>query len=169
MREKTAGTGNWSVRAFREEDLPTMAEIWNQVVEAGEAFPQEEMLTLKTARAFFGEQTFSGVLEEEGEVQGLYILHPNNIGRCGHLANASYAVRPDCQGRHVGERLVRHSLETAREKGFKVLQFNAVVATNAPAIHLYEKVGFHRLGTVPGGFRKKSGEYADILLFYIEL
>ena len=53
--------------------------------------------------------------------------------------------------------------------GFKVLQFNAVVSTNTAAIHLYEKIGFHRLGTVPNGFMLADGSYADIILFYIEL
>ena len=55
------------------------------------------------------------------------------------------------------------------ERGFRILQFNAVVATNIHARHLYERIGFHLLGTVPGGFRLKSGEYDDICLYYIEV
>lgn len=93
------------------------------------------------------------------------LLHPNNIGRCGHLANASYAVSANCRGQGVGELLVRHCLKTAAEKGFKILQFNAVVAQNAAARRLYEKLGFTLLGTVPGGFLAPQG-YLDICLYY---
>jgi len=101
-------------------------------------------------------------------VVGLYILHPNNVGRCGHLANASYAVKEGCRGQHIGEMLVRHCIQQAALCGFRILQFNAVVATNKAARHLYEKIGFQRLGTVPKGFLMKNGQYEDIVLYYIE-
>lgn len=79
-------------RPYREEDLPAMAEIWNEVVEAGNAFPQTEPLTLEEARSFFAEQSHTAVATVNGRIRGLYILHPNNIGRCGHVANASFAA-----------------------------------------------------------------------------
>ena len=89
-----------------------MVEIWNQVVEDGVAFPQEDALTLDTGRAFFAAQTYDAVAEDAdtGRVLGLYILHPNNIGRCGHIANASYAVHRDARGLHIGEKLVSDCL-----------------------------------------------------------
>ena len=62
--------------------------------------------------------------------------------------------------------MVKHCMEQGRELGFRVLQFNAVVRTNASAIHLYEKLGFVRLGFVPGGFLMKDGSFEDIVLFY---
>ena len=72
-----------TVRAYREEDLPAMAAVWNQVVEEGDAFPQEECMSLEEARIFFASQTRSAVAvrESDGAVLGLYILHPNNVGR----------------------------------------------------------------------------------------
>ena len=155
-----------NVRAYAEADLPRMALIWNQVVEDGVAFPQLEPLTPEAARAFFCAQSFSAVAEESGEVVGLYILHPNNEGRCGHIANASYAVERGARGMGAGGALVRHSLKTAAELGFRLMQFNAVVRENRGAIHLYEKLGFQRIGEVPGGFLMKDGHYADIVLFY---
>ena len=85
---------NIEVRTYRHEDVPAMTAIWNQVVEDGIAFPQETLLDDVSGPAFFAEQTDCAVAVDTGtdEVCGLYILHPNNIGRCGHLANASYAV-----------------------------------------------------------------------------
>ncbi len=154
------------IRAYTEAYLPAMAEIWNSVVEDGVAFPQTNCLTSSEAAELFAAQSFSGVAEESGQILGLYILHPNNVGRCGHLANASYAVSPSARGRGVGKQLVCHCLKKGAELGFRVLQFNAVVATNTAALHLYEKLGFVRLGTMPGGFLLKDGSYEDIVLLY---
>lgn len=148
-----------------------MIEIWNEIVEEGIAFPQEESLTPDSGKEFFGEQTYTGVAEdsETGKILGLYILHPNNIGRCGHICNASYAVSSQCRGLHIGEKLVLDCMEKGKENGFRVLQFNAVVATNIHARHLYERLGFIQLGTIKGGFRMKDGHYEDICPYYHEL
>ena len=154
------------VRGYRDEDLEAMTAIWNEVIEDGEAFPQEELLTVDTASEFFSAQTHTAVAEEEGKVVGLYILHPNNVGRCGHIANTSYAVSSSCRGRHIGEQLVKDSLIKAKEKGFKLMQFNAVVESNIHARHLYERLGFQQIDMIPEGFRMKDGHYENIYLFY---
>lgn len=156
------------IREYKKEDVNEAVNIWNQVVEDGEAFPQMELLTEKTGGEFFRGQSFTGIAydEDTGEIAGLYILHPNNIGRCGHICNASYAVRRDLRGQHTGEKLVTHCMKKGRELGFRILQFNAVVASNRYALRLYEKLGFIRLGTIPGGFLMNDGHYEDIILHY---
>ena len=146
-----------------------MIKIWNEVVDEGTAFPQEELLTEQTGAEFFAAQTYCVVAVDENGVCGLYILHPNNVGRCGHICNASYAVSTEKRGLHIGEALVSDCLVQAKLHGFGVLQFNAVVATNVHARHLYERLGFTQLGTIPKGFRLKSGEYEDICPYYHEL
>ena len=148
-----------------------MILIWNEVVDAGIAFPQIKTLSKIDGIQFFSEQSFTGIAENtaSGEILGLYILHPNNIGRCGHIANASYAVRSSLRGQHIGEKLVKHSLEKGKELEFKIMQFNAVVRTNIHAIHLYERLGFEKLGIIPKGFLMKDGSYEDIIPFYREL
>ncbi|MBR6020433.1 MAG: GNAT family N-acetyltransferase [Lachnospiraceae bacterium] len=157
------------VREYTKHDLPDIIRIWNEVVEDGIAFPQEELLDAESGDAFFASQSYCGVAEEDGKVYGLYILHPNNIGRCGHICNASYAVSSDARGRHIGEMLVKDCLRMGRELGFRVLQFNAVVESNVHARHLYERLGFVQLGTIPGGFRMKDGHYENICPYYHEL
>lgn len=162
---------NITVREYTEADLPTMINIWNEVVEDGIAFPQEEALDSETGKDFFASQSFSAaaVDEETGKVLGLYILHPNNVGRCGHICNASYAVSKKARGLHIGEKLVTDCLSRAKALGFGVLQFNAVVRTNIHARHLYERLGFVQLGVIPKGFRMKDGHYEDICPYYHEL
>lgn len=157
-----------NIRAFDPEDVAQAVGIWNEVVREGLAFPQTECLNEESGCAFFAAQSFTGVAfdGETGEMVGLYILHPNNVGRCGHICNASYAVRADLRGRHIGEALVRDCMEKGRELGFRILQFNAVVASNQAALRLYERLGFTRLGLIPGGFLNRNGAYEDIIPHY---
>ncbi len=162
---------NIIIRQFNDNDLPQIIEIWNEIVDEGIAFPQEDLLTVESGKEFFGSQTYTGVAEdtETGKIHGLYILHPNNIGRCGHICNASYAVSSTVRGLHIGEMLVLDCMNKGKKKGFRILQFNAVVSTNIHARHLYERLGFIQLGTIKNGFRMKDGHYEDICPYYHEL
>ena len=157
------------VREYSNNDLDGIIRIWNEVVEDGIAFPQEDLLDNESGAEFFASQSYTGVAEEDGVIYGLYILHPNNVGRCGHICNASYAVSSDARGKHIGEQLVKDCLRKGKELGFRVLQFNAVVESNTHARHLYERLGFTQLGTIPGGFRMKDGHYENICPYYHEL
>lgn len=157
------------IHGYTADELPHITEIWNEVVEDGVAFPQEEPLTPENADSFFSSQSFTGAAILDGEVVGVYILHPNNVGRCGHICNASYAVKRSARGKHVGEALVSDCIKTAKKLGFSILQFNAVVATNKPALSLYKKLGFTQLGVISKGFRMKDGHYEDIIPHYIAL
>ena len=154
------------LRAYTERDTDALVRIWNEVVKEGAAFPQEECLDAESGAAFFSCQSHTGVAEEAGEILGLYILHPNNVGRCGHICNASYAVASAARGRRIGERLVLDSLEKGRALGFRILQFNAVVESNMRARRLYERLGFRQLGTIPGGFRMKDGHFENICPYF---
>lgn len=128
------------VRAYEDKDIDAMVSIWNGVVEEGIAFPQEEFLNDETGKAFFAGQSYCGV-----------------------------AVDAQCRGKHIGEMLVSDCLKQAKRLGFRVMQFNAVVETNIHARHLYERLGFKQLGTIPGGFRMKDGTYVNICPYYHEL
>ena len=154
------------IREYTRTDIAYMIAIWNEVVEDGIAFPQEDPLNAETGAAFFASQSYTGVAVMEGIIVGLYILHPNNVGRCGHICNASYAVSSSVRGQHIGEKLVLDCLRQANNLGFRILQFNAVVESNIHARHLYERLGFVQLGTIPGGFRMKDGHYENICPYY---
>ena len=159
------------VEPYEIKNVKAAVKIWNEIVRAGVAFPQENELDEMTGNEFFKAQSFTGLAVDDtsGEILALYILHPNNVGRCSHIANASYAVRADLRGRHIGEFIVKHCIEKARELGFRILQFNAVVASNIHARNLYKRLGFIELGKIPGGFRMKDGSFEDIVPQYISL
>lgn len=157
------------IREFRKEDISDMIFIWNNIVKEGCAFPQEELLNSDTGLAFFSSQTYTAVAETENGIAGLYILHPNNIGRCGHICNASFAVDSRLRGNHIGEQLVRDCIKQGKLHNFRILQFNAVVESNIRARRLYEKIGFIQLGVIKNGFRMKNGSFVNICPYYIEL
>ncbi len=166
------------IRAFRAQDIGAMRAIWNEVVNRGDAFPQTDPLRDDAeALEFFASQTYTAVATEPPtpapgrpnieRILGLYILHPNNIGRCAHIANASYAVASTERGHGVGRALVKDSIAQLAPNGFSGLQFNAVVASNVGAIALYESVGFTRIGTIPRAFNNAQGIAEDVFIYYI--
>ena len=157
-----------TIREYQEKDIPKMTEIWNQVIDQGAAFPGMELLSQEDMRSYLERQTLAACACDGDSVVGMYVLHPNNIGRCAHIANASFAVDQSHKGRGVGEKLVRHALSSLSPCGFTGLQFNAVVASNIPAISLYLKLGFRAIGTIPNGFLMKDGTYQNIILFFHE-
>ena len=115
------------LRDYQVNDLSQMCRIWNAVVAQGNAFPQLEQLDEQSGDVFFSSQSKTRVCIDEDTVVGLYILHPNNVGRCGHICNASFAVNQKQRGKHIGKALVLDCMKTARSLGFRILQFNAVV------------------------------------------
>ena len=158
------------IRDAEEKDLPQMLEVFNEVIDEGVAFPWEEDLTLDTGREFFFNQdTCRVAVAEDDTVLAVAIVHPNAIGRSGHIANGSYAVSSKCRGQHIGDKLVRDSLEVAKSLGYRIMQFNAVVASNIHAQHLYERIGFEKVGCVEGGFRNLNGEFEDMFVYVYNL
>ena len=96
---------------YNKKYVKESMEIWNNIIEDGVYFPQIDVLKdIEEADKYFSSQDYTGLSIEDEKVYGVYILHPNNIGRCGHICNASYAVDKNIRGKGVGEALVRDSI-----------------------------------------------------------
>ncbi len=98
-----------------------------------------------------------------------YILKPNQLDLGNHVANCSYMVDPKAQGKGIGKLMCQHSIDTARDMGFKAIQFNIVVSTNIGAVKLWKKFGFKIIGTTPKGFRHSQLGFVDTYIMYKEL
>ena len=109
------------------------------------------------------------VLLVDDQIAGYYLIKANNEGRASHVANGTYAVNKAFRGQGLINDLVAKSIETAKARDFRGIQFNAVVAENKAAIHTYEKFGFEIVGTIPGGFQVKDGRYVDMHIMYLDL
>lgn len=154
---------------FDQKYLTDMTETWNQVLMEGVAFPGEDLYTPVDFEDLLAEQSQVTCMLYDGKFAGFYILHPNNIGRCGHVANASYCIAGTARGKGGFSQLVAQSLKEAKALGFKGMQFNAVVANNFAALHTYEKNNFQLIGTIPAGFRLKDGIFSDMHILYTQL
>jgi ribosomal protein S18 acetylase RimI-like enzyme len=49
------------------------------------------------------------------------------------------------------------------------MQFNFVVSTNEPAVHLWRSLGFEIVGRLPGAFHHPSLGFVDALVMYRSL
>ena len=100
---------------------------------------------------------------------GTYIIKPNQIDLGNHIANCSYMVNPNHQGRGIGKLLCEHSIEFAKQKKYLGIQFNIVVSTNINAIKLWKKFGFEIIGTTPKGFKHKGLGLVDTYIMFKDL
>ncbi|GAA5422127.1 GNAT family N-acetyltransferase [Tetragenococcus halophilus] len=149
---------------YQRKYLAQMTKVWNDVLKDGDAFPGEELFTEEEFETYVAEQSIVRCMTIKGKLAGFYVLHPNNIGRCSHVANASYCIDKSYRGRKIFSNLVEDSLIQAKAQGFTGMQYNAVVTSNLPAIHIYQKNGFTTVGTIPAGFRLKDGRYSDMYI-----
>jgi ribosomal protein S18 acetylase RimI-like enzyme len=107
--------------------------------------------------------------EEDGQMLGTYFLQPNQQGGGSHVANCGYVTAPWTTGRGVARAMCEHSLVRARQRGFRAMQFNFVVSTNEPAVHLWHTFGFEIVGQLPGAFHHPSQGFVDALVMYRSL
>ena len=103
-------------------------------------------------------------VDGNGIVVGSYYLRPNTLCLGAHVANAGYVVAEPCRRQGIGSRLCQHSLQAARQLGFRAMQFNLVVCTNTAGLRCWERNGFQVVGTLPGAFRHQRLGYVDALV-----
>ena len=182
------------IRAATEADRDAIWNIFHEIVAAGDTYAldskmsREEALTywiradtrtyvaemrrpsVGEAVGFAGKATPSPKADTEDRVIiGTYILRPNQLGPGSHVANAAFMVASDAQGAGVGRKMAEHCLSEARQMGFHAMQFNFVVSTNAPVIHLWEQLGFKVVGTLFGAFHHPEKGYVDAYVMYRSL
>jgi L-amino acid N-acyltransferase YncA len=159
-----------TIRPATVNDWPAIWHLFQQVTAAGDAFAYDTDTPEAVARKLWVEppaRAFVGA--SDGQVVGTYYVRPNQPGRGAHVANAGYMVATGAQGRGFASALCKHSLATARQLGFRAMQFNFVVSTNSAAVRVWEKHGFRVLGRVPAAFRHDRLGLVDALIFYREL
>jgi GNAT superfamily N-acetyltransferase len=142
------------IREAETDDWFRIFPFFAAVMAAGETYAYPDDLSQQEARPWWMERPpgRTVVATADGAVVGSAKMSPNRPGRGAHVATASFLVDPDHQGRGVGRALGEHVLAWARTAGFRSIQFNAVVETNAAAVHLWRSLGFQVLATVPEAF-----------------
>ena len=152
------------------DDHDGIWEIFSRVIESGDTFAYSPKTSKEEfEKLWFGPNMKTFVFIHSNKVQGLYWIRANQPGLGSHIANAAYIVHPDSRGIGIGDKLCKHSLETAAINGFKAMQYNIVVSTNNVAVSLWQRNGFQIIGTIPNGFRHLKLGYVDAFIMYREL
>jgi L-amino acid N-acyltransferase YncA len=156
------------IRPATETDFNAMCTIFQSHVAEGETYAHGPGTSREDCWDYwFGASASSYVAVKGRErVLCMYKLQPNQVGRGGHVANASFMVSPNARGVGIGRMLGEHSLEEARRQGFLAMQFNYVVSTNSAAIHLWKRLGFAIVGTLPKAYRHRRLGYVDAYVMY---
>jgi ribosomal protein S18 acetylase RimI-like enzyme len=153
--------------AHRPDDSNAIWEILEPVIRAGETYALDRDLTREQALAFWfsnGHEVF--VADDNGQILGTYFLQANQKGGGSHVANCGYITAAAASGRGIARQMCRHSLEYAKSRGFRAMQFNFVVKTNERAVRLWESLGFKIVGTLSEAFLHPVYGYTDAYVMY---
>jgi ribosomal protein S18 acetylase RimI-like enzyme len=156
-----------TVRAASAEDRHEIWRILEPMIRAGETYTLPRDMTREEALDYWffgGHEVF--VAEANGRVVGTYFLQANQRGGGAHVANCGYVTATGAEGQGVARAMCAHSLEQAKKRGFRAMQFNFVVASNERASKLWQSFGFEIVGRLPGAFLHPVKGYTDAYVMY---
>jgi RimJ/RimL family protein N-acetyltransferase len=170
------------IRPARAEDDEAIWRILEPTIRAGETYPLPRDMGKKDALSYWHSPGFEVFVAEEAGAEetgaeedaadqdaailGTYYLRANQTGAGSHVANCGYMSAPWAWGKGVAQAMCRHSLVRARERGFRAMQFNLVIATNERAVRLWQHCGFEIAGRLPGAFEHPRFGFVDALILY---
>lgn len=156
-----------SVRPARKEDARAIWRVIEPTIRAGETYTLDRDMSEADALAYWtGSDRETFVAEEDGEIVGTYFIRANQAGGGRHICNCGYITRVTAAGRGVARAMCQHSLDHARRRGYRGMQFNFVVSTNTRAVALWESFGFETVGRLPQAFHHPTLGYVDALVMF---
>jgi ribosomal protein S18 acetylase RimI-like enzyme len=163
-----------SIRPSSSLDADAVWKILEPTIRAGETYTLPRDFTREQAlRYWYAPHHDVFVAEEDGEgkreILGTYYLRANQQGGGSHVANCGYMTAPTATGRGIASAMCTHSLDHARNRGFRAMQFNIVISSNEGAIRLWQKFGFEIMGRLPGAFHHPTQGYIDAYVMYRQL
>ena len=157
----------FTIRAAAPEDRDAIWSVIEPIIRAGDVYTLPRNMTRDEALAYWfsdGHEVF--VAEDGAEVVGTYYLKANQRGGGDHVANCGYATAPAASGRGVARAMCAHSLDRARERGFRAMQYNFVVSTNERAVRLWQSFGFEIVGRLPKAFEHPHRGFVEAYVMY---
>lgn len=160
-------------RPATEKDLDSVWMMWKDIMDERVYYPYDSESysrhDIELEWINLTKNTIFVAAKHDCNIVAAYILKANQPGYGKHIANAAYMVDKNHRGQGLGHQLCRHSLETAKQEGYRGIQFNLVVSTNTAAIRVWKQNGFQIIGTIPEGFYHSKIGYVDAYIFYKSL
>jgi ribosomal protein S18 acetylase RimI-like enzyme len=159
-----------AIRAAIASDSDAIWKILEPVIRRGDTYTLPVDMTREDALAYWNspsQEVF--VTEENREILGTYYLRANQKGGGEHVANCGYMTAPWATGRGLARAMCQHSLEHAKTRGFRAMQFNFVVSSNERAVRLWQSMGFEIVGRLPGAFMHPTLGAVNALVMYRHL
>jgi ribosomal protein S18 acetylase RimI-like enzyme len=155
------------IRPARPDDAAAIWSIIGPTIRAGETYALDPELGEADALAYWlGADKETFVAEEDGAILGTYYIRPNPAGGGDHVCNCGYMTAASATGRGIARRMCEHSLEFAKTRGYRAMQFNFVVSTNERAVRLWQSLEFEIVGRLPLAFRHPTQGYVDALVMF---
>ncbi|MCC4242584.1 MULTISPECIES: GNAT family N-acetyltransferase [Thalassospira] len=159
-----------NIRLATEQDIPAILDIVAPTLRSGETYAIDSDLSDDDViKYWMAPDKVTLVAEEDGNVVGTYYIRQNQGGGGSHVCNCGYMTSPKASGRGIARRMCEDSLVRAKELGYRAMQFNFVIASNAAAVHLWPKLGFEIVGRLPGAFMHPTLGETDALVMYRKL
>ncbi len=158
------------IRKAEASDAAAIAAIILPTIREGATYALDPDMSEADAVAYWmGPDKETFVAEEDGVILGTYCIRPNQAGGGRHVCNCGYMTSAAATGRGIARRMCEHSMEHARSKGYRAMQFNFVISTNERAVRLWQSLGFEIVGRLPLAFRHPTAGYVDALVMYRQL
>lgn len=155
------------IRLATQGDHDAVWAILEPVIRDGETYTLDRDMTREQALAYWFSPGHTVLVTED--CLGTYYLRHNQAGGGAHVANCGYMTAPAARGKGLARAMCAHSLDEARRRGFRAMQFNFVVSTNTRAIALWESFGFVTVGRLPHAFAHPTAGDVDALVMYLDL
>ncbi len=155
------------IRPARADDAAAIWSIIGPTIRAGETYTLDREMSEGEALAYWlgaDKQTF--VAEEDGVILGTYFLRANQAGGGAHVCNCGYMTGSAATGRGIARQMCLHSIDRAKTRGFRAMQYNFVVSTNVRAVGLWQSLGFEIVGRLPGAFDHPAAGFVDALVMF---
>jgi ribosomal protein S18 acetylase RimI-like enzyme len=156
-----------AIHPATDSDRDAIWAILEPMIRSGETYTLPRDLSKHQALEYwFAADKEIFVWKEDGVALGTYFLKANQQGGGVHVANCGYVTAPAAKGRGIARQMCLHSLERAKERGFRAMQFNFVVSTNERAVKLWSDLGFEIVGRLPLAFAHPEHGFVDALVMY---
>ncbi len=167
MADVLLATMPLQIRLVEPPDYDAVWDIFRAIVSQAETYAYAPETNREQAIALWIDKpTATYVAERQGQIIGTYYIKPNQPGLGDHVCNCGYMVAEQARGQGIATAMCEHSQAEAQRFGFRAMQFNLVVSTNVGAVRLWQRLGFERVGVLPGAFRHASQGFVDAYVMY---